>query len=98
MRGSFGPYLGVEGKESFGPCIVDIKIPNYDINLMDSYFEIRFRDSSPFYTISNRFSWEDIDDLSTTTINDTSDGKTIEKIFRGDCYICNFTHRMIRNF
>lgn len=103
LRGSYGPYIGVEGYSTFPLSIVNIKIPNYDSNAMDSYFEIRYRDSSSFHAISDRISWNDVTakvDSTESTYN-TPTTETIYKIsniFRGDCYICNFTHRMCRNF
>lgn len=86
IRGSFGPYIGLESSSnSFGLDLVDVKIPGYNSAAMDNYFEVRYRDASPFFAISDRISWDNIEN-------------TIEDIYRGDCYICNFSHRMIRNF
>lgn len=84
MRGAFGPYIGLESLNNIeNLTLVDIKIPGYNETLMEEYFNIRYRDNSSFSAISDRYS---IDDYKDPTI------------FRGDCYICNFTHRMIRNF
>lgn len=85
LRGSYGPYLGIEGLDNTDMCIINIHIPNYDEFLMNSYFSVRCEDSSSFYAISDRLSWDRVN-------------KTVENIFRGDCFIGNYTHRMVRNF
>lgn len=90
LRGNWGPYLGLEGFNTSKMCLVDIKIPNYDESQLDTYFQIRYEDSSSFYAISDRMAWEDI--------SFTADSVVIDNIFRGDCYIGNYTHRVCRNF
>lgn len=89
LRGNWGPYIGLEGYNTNKMSLIDIKIPNYEENLLDEYFEIRYQDSSSFYAISDRKLWEDYDTTQDITVLD---------IFRGDCYIGNYTHRMCRNF
>ena len=86
LRGVYGPYLGLEGTESlpYPMTIMDIKIPNYSESNMPEYFQIRYQDTSPFEPISDRFEW---DDFSSNQV-----------CYRGDCFIGNFTHRMVRNF
>lgn len=86
LRGSYGPYIGLEGYNTNKMSLIDIKIPSYEENLLDSYFEIRYEDSSSFYAISDRMLWEELSD------------DVVKNIFRGDCYIGNYTHRMVRNF
>lgn len=90
LRGSWGPYIGLEGYNTNKMSLIDIKIPNYDETLLDQYFEIRYEDSSSFYAISNRMLWEDMEEDGSNMI--------VKDIFRGDCYIGNYTHRMCRNF
>ena len=85
IRGSFGPYLGIEGVDNTDLSIINIHIPNYDEFLMDSYFNIRYEDSSAFYAIQDRISWDNVTNK-------------VSNIFRGDCFIGNYTHRMNRNF
>lgn len=86
LRGIYGPFLGLEGKISLpgNMQVVDIKIPNYNEANMDEYFQIRYQDSSPFFPISDRISWDSYNENNT--------------YYRGDCFIGNFTHRMNRNF
>lgn len=87
VRGSFGPYLGLEGYNTSDMSLINIKIPGYSEASISSYFGIRYDDSSSFYAISDRYAWDDVE----------SD-EYIEDIFGGDCYIGNYTHRMCRNF
>ena len=86
LRGVFGPYLGLEGIEGLPNfmSVFDIKIPNYSESNMGEYFQIRYQDTSPFEPISDRFEWNDFDKNNIC--------------YRGDCFIGNFTHRMMRNF
>ena len=91
LRGSYGPYLGIIGYESAGDLIT-IKIPGYDKGNLNDYFKIRYFDDSEFYPISDYLMLSDIK-------VDTTIGKHILGTFyRGDCYICKFTHRLNRNF
>ena len=86
LRGVYGPYLGLEGMENlpYPMTVIDIKIPNYSESNMAEYFQIRYQDTSPFEPISERFKWEDFDKNCIC--------------YRGDCFVGNFTHRMVRNF
>lgn len=91
VRGSFGPYIGIEGYNDY-MTIIDIMVPGYEYET--KYFSIRYEDNSPFYAISNRF---DINDLSIVN-GRLSKGAEVITLYRGDCYICEFTHRVNRNF
>lgn len=86
LRGIYGPYLGLEGPIGLTNemSVIDIKIPNYSEGNMDEYFQIRYQDSSAFMPISDRMEWNDV--------------KESNIYYRGDCFIGNFTHRMVRNF
>lgn len=103
LRGSYGPYLAITGMEESG-CLVDIKIPGYNEANTFDYIKIRYADKSPYYAISDRIAMEDLDDwFETVEINkDSTKTKSfyrlINPLFRGDCYICQFTHRVNRNF
>ncbi len=92
LRGSFGPYLGITGYQKAGQ-LIDIKIPGYKPAYMDDYFVIRYNDKSPFYSISDRFDLE-----HTEWWLNKSQNKLYNDLYRGDCYICQFTHRLNRNF
>ena len=88
VRGIFGPYLGLIPTQVIEPnYLITIKVPGYDDGKLQQYFEIRYDDESPFYAISDRIRLYDI-----------SSDFDIKPLFRGDCYICQFTHRINRNF
>lgn len=93
LRGSYGPYLGITGIDTVGTYI-DIKIPGYDIAQLINYFQIRANDKSAYFAISERY---DINDESLFT-KEQDNVKTTIPFYRGDCYICKFTHRVNRNF
>ena len=94
LRGSYGPYLGITGYENAGH-LIDIKIPGYSPSLLNEYFRIRYGDKSPFYAISDRFGFDNIDEW----LDENDDNYQLSKpVYRGDCYICQFTHRLNRNF
>lgn len=86
IRGSFGPYVGIvsRSKLEFGK-IVDIFIPGYSEASYNNYFKIRYQDVSPYYAISDRQNFDTIQSFE-------------QNVYRGDSYICNFTHRLNRNF
>ena len=87
VRGIYGPYLGITPKQIINANnIITIKISGYDEGKLRQYMEIRCNDESPFYAISDRIK------LSSISSNQ------IATLFRGDCYICQFTHRINRNF
>lgn len=102
VRGDFGPYLGVETQLSYiKDSLVNIMIPGFNGNYQD-YFNIRYNDKSSFQAISPRFDiLRLLNDDYTQYVKVNEDGKDnyyINSIYNGDCYICNFTHRMCRNF
>ena len=95
VRGIYSPYLGINSEE------VEFQVPhnlstdttniqnqcltfNIYYNNSDSVnpIEIRTQDKSAYYTVSDKF-----------TISETPDN-----LYRGDCYLCTFTHRLNRNF
>lgn len=89
IRGSFGTYIGLEGfQDKFGK-IVNIYIPGYDIIRIPEYFKIRYNDKSSYYPITDR--------IDIQSYKEDSVGYRIQA-YRGDCFICNATHRMHRNF
>lgn len=98
LRGSFGPYLGITGLSDSG-YLVDIKIPNYSPGQILNYFNIRYNDKSPYYAISDRIDISNIEYYTASQSTIREDQPIILKtLYRGDCYICQFTHRFNRNF
>lgn len=99
LRGSYGPYLGITGYEDVGK-LIDIKIPGYSVSNMDDYFSIRYQDKSPYFAISDRIDlYKQKVLLFDEEIKDEKEIYTFKKpFFRGDCYVCQFTHRFNRNF
>ena len=103
IRGSFGSYLAFNDENNnFSPAeLVNIYIPGYSTNNMEEYFYLRMTDHSTFYAITDRFDFKDIDNnlIEKTNIvgQDRSKGYQINA-YRGDCYICQYTHRVNRNF
>ena len=83
LRGSYGPFLGIKGC-TFQSSLINIYIPGYNNSNISDYFLIRYNDKTPFYAIGDRYSIDTIDNS--------------KEYYRGDCYICQFTHRLNRNF
>lgn len=85
LRGIYGPYLALDGYSIPG-TIVNIYINDYadmdNINL----FKLRYMDKTSYYTISDRMLIDDFFERENMTL------------YRGDSYICTFTHRVNRNF
>lgn len=90
VRGMFGPYIAVSGFSQAGK-LIDIKIPGYKSDDIQNYFDIRYNDKSTYYAISERIPLNNLSDYF-------YNNKLITPLFRGDCYICQFTHRVNRNF
>lgn len=84
LRGSYGPYLGFDGYKYPG-TLVNICIPDYSSMNKQELFKIRINDKSPYYAISERY------DITKVPSED-------QILYRGDTYICTFTHRFNRNF
>lgn len=100
VRGSFGAYLGIASDaNNFSPAeTVNIYIPNYSlVNLLD-YVKIRMDDNSPYSAISDRIAFKDLETKSLVVGETDKDNNKSFSVYRGDCYICQFTHRLIRNF
>lgn len=82
-RGIYGPYIAFDGYSKPG-TIVNIYINEYLETTPLEQFKLRYADKLPFYAISDR--------LIVDAITDT------QTFYRGDSYICTFTHRVNRNF
>lgn len=95
VRGAYGPYLGITGYKQ-PKSLISIKIPGYSEGNMQEYFEIRFHDKSPYYPISYRI---DLQKMKKWIVEETDSSYRLKNpLYRGDCYICQFTHRINRNF
>lgn len=96
VRGIYSPYLGIIGNTTIGN-IINIYTPGYGTSAYKQYFTTRYDDTSPYYAIGDRVSIEDvISKYELTTVGDVSG--YVKTYYRGDCYICNYTHRLNRNF
>ena len=99
IRGSFGPYLGFYDKvNTFGAAeTVNIYVAGYDPANIENDVYQRCLDSSTFHAISDRYLLDE--KTSSVSIFGQKDKNDIVKnLYRGDCYICQFTHRVNRNF
>lgn len=107
VRGIYGAYLGVANtSDKLTPATtVNIYIPKYDSSNTLKYIQIRMDDNSTYSAITDRIDILESDNYLVTKksqlVNDSTDfykeGYQFSA-FRGDCYICQFTHRLIRNF
>lgn len=97
IRGCFSPYLAFDDENNtFNPAqVVNIYIPEYSKSNMQDYFYIRMIDHSPFMAISDRF---DIHESNNSILQETSGAGVTHVVYRGDCYICQYTQRIFRNF
>ena len=84
VRGRYSPYLAIysESGELETGCLYNI-YQDAPISIPQEYLN-RMNSSEPFYAISDRYNIFDDD---------------VEYVcWRGDCYINQFTHRLVRNF
>lgn len=96
VRGIYSSYLGIIG--NVDECtIINIYIPGYNPYNITSLFNIRYQDNSPYYAIGDRLGIDRINETYNSLINSDNEGYT-KVFYRGDCYICTYTHRLNRNF
>lgn len=73
---------------------------SYEDNFVTNYL-IRVQDNAPYYPISERISFKNLPTLKqynyVPEITYDENG-IVYDLFRGDCFICTFTHRLNRNF
>lgn len=87
VRGLYSPYIGIYKNNTLTPnSLVNIYIPGYDVNQMPEYYKMRINNEDAYFAVSDRKSINEFD---------TENG---ENVYRGDCYISQFTHRINRNF
>ena len=89
VRGIFSPYLGIVSDTN--------ERDNRYCHTFNIYYpevanpeELRMQDNSAYYTISDIYTLGE----NNEGIKETSD----INLYRGDCYLCTFTHRLNRNF
>ena len=99
VRGNFGSYIGMSGYKGHACDQVNVMIPGYRENNLYEYVQLRVQDTSAFYAISDRI---DINELykSNSLLKESEENleEFSEVYYRGDSYICQYTHRIIRNF
>ena len=81
-RAIFGPYLALDGYEQKLGDLINIYYNNHESDL--ELLKIRSTNQAPYEAISDRIP---INELDTEAV-----------YYRGDSYICTFTHRLNRNF
>ena len=99
IRGNYGSFVGMYGYQGHTSDQVNIMIPGYIDNNLYNYIQLRTQDNSAFYAISDRIDINEITKKSSILQEDSSELNDFNEIYyRGDCYICQYTHRIIRNF
>ena len=99
IRGNYGSYVGMKGYTGHACDQVNIMIPGYRENDLFNYVQLRAQDSSAFFAISDRIDINTIN-KSSSILKETSNNSLdfSETYYRGDSYICQYTHRINRNF
>ena len=99
IRGYYGSYVGMKGYRGHACDQVNIMIPGYKENELFNYVQLRAQDTSAFYAISDRIDLSEIN-KPTSILQESeyvaSDYSLV--CYRGDSYICQYTHRINRNF
>ena len=99
IRGNFGSFVGMKGYRGHACDQVNIMIPGYRENNLFEYVQLRAQDTSAFYAISDRIDINEINKETSFLKESEHIAKDFsETYYRGDCYICQYTHRIIRNF
>lgn len=87
VRGVYSPYLAIYSDQKLDTsCLYNIYQDTYNPNNLKDQFQIRMDSSEPFYAISDRYNFSQLNSNNSLTC------------WRGDCYINNFTYRLNRNF
>ena len=99
IRGNFGSFVGMKGYRGHACDQVNIMIPGYRENNLFEYVQLRVQDTSAFYAISDRIDINEINRKDTLLAESDYEAQNFAATYyRGDCYICQYTHRIIRNF
>ena len=97
VRGIFGPYLAFDNNV-IGPAErVNIYTPGYADSNMQEYVNIRMSDNSSYFAITERYGINE-NVVSNYNIEDDINTEKPIKAFRGDCYLCQYSQRIFRNF
>lgn len=98
VRGVYGNYLGLNGIDR--QCsIVNIKTSEAANASVYDKMQVRHADKSPYYAISKRYSMSSFYySDETTLLSNAIIDSLLSGIYRGDSFICTFTHRFNRNF
>ena len=95
VRGKYSPYLAIQSGEILETGeIYNIYQENY-IEGDNQQFLSRMNSLEPFYAISDRYNWEELEEIE----KEGENYKDLYKdCYRGDCYNNVFTYRLNRNF
>ncbi len=99
VRGYYGSYVGMTNYQGHACDQVNIMIPGYRENNLFNYLQLRAQDTSAFYAISDRIDINSINKEDSLLTQSDKEIKHFDNVYyRGDCYICQYTHRINRNF
>ena len=100
VRGMYSPYVAMVGFQGPAATTLNIKVPGYDPTKMSEYVDIRMSDHSEYSAISDRFDISELGAKKSNLANDTTVNTYYFQTtcYRGDCYICQYTQRINRNF
>lgn len=89
VRGKYSPYLAIySDNQLITGALYNIYVNEYQNTKQE--FQNRMDSSEPFYAISDRFNFNNIE------LKDNN--SRVLTCWRGDCYINTFTYRLNRNF
>ena len=101
VRGNFGSFVGMANYSGHACDQINIMIPGYKENDLYNYIQLRAKDTSAFYAISDRIDINTLNVPKDTTLEEAQEENNEDFsgiYYRGDSYICQYTHRIIRNF
>ena len=87
VRGMYSPYLAIQGAHLQVGELYNIYQENY--NDSEQQFLNRMNFNDPFYAISDRYNWDELEEVGNFQCLNC---------YRGDCYYNVFTYRLNRNF
>ena len=99
IRGNYGSFVGMDGYQGHACDQVNIMIPGYKENNLFQYVQLRASDTSAFYAISDRIDINEINKKTSILKQAEQQEEDYQLVcYRGDSYICQYTHRINRNF